>query len=200
MKETVVSENTPQEQLETVRGTVLSEAHQHRTASGRPYLLLTVEGEREGTSGREQYEVAVLDQMSQHEMQKVQSGDRVTVQGKHHQGEMVNESSENSTVPHRMVAYTAFIHRQPEDDMTREQFMEHVAALEDAARIEDEAEREMATTATDTGAEQSLQDFLEKYPAKRQGPSIEELEAQRVLTEQQLQRQAQHFGPEGLPF
>ena len=28
----------------------------------------------------------------------------------------------------------------------------------------------------------------------------EELEAQRVLTEQQLQRQAQHFGPEGPPF
>ena len=195
-----MSENTPQEQFETVRGTVLSEARQHRTASGRPYVLLRVEGEREGTSGREQYEVAVLDQMSQHEMQEVQAGDRVTVQGKHRQGEMVNESSENSTVPHRMVAYTAFIHRQPEDDMTREQLLEHVAALEDAARIEDEAEREMATTAANAGAEQSLQDFLKEYPVKRQEPSIEELEAQRVLTEQQMQRQAHNFGPEGPPF
>src|SRR5699024_11709711 len=65
--------------------------------------------------------------------------------------------SSDLDVQHRMVAYTAFIHRQPEDDMTPEQFVEHVAALEDAARIEDAAEREMATTAADAGAERSLQ-------------------------------------------
>src|SRR5699024_1464713 len=157
MKETVVSENIPQQHLETVRGSALSQARQHRTASGRPYLLLTVESEREGASGQEQYEVAVLDRVSQHEMQEVQSGDRVTVRGKHRQVETVNDSSGSSAVQHRMVAYTAFIHRQPEDDMTPEQFVEHVAALEDTARIEDAAEREMATTAADAGAERSLQ-------------------------------------------
>lgn len=200
MKETVVSENTPQEQFETVRGNVLSEARQHRTASGRRYLLLTVEGEREGTSGREQYEVAVVDQMSQQEMQEVQSGDRVTVRGKHRQGDMANEPSGSLTVQHRMVAYTAFVHRQPEDDLTREQFMEQAADVENAARIEDEAEREEEARTADAGADRSLQDFLHEHPAKHQGLSVEQLEAQRVLTEQQMRRQAQLFGPEGPPF
>src|SRR5699024_3214708 len=101
-----------------------------------------------------------LQQSRQYEMQEVQAGDRVTVRGKHRQVETVNDSSGSSAVQHRMVAYTAFIHRQPEDDMRPEQFVEHVAALEDAARIEDEAEREMATTAADAGAERSLQDTL----------------------------------------
>lgn len=195
-----MSENIPQQHLETVRGSALSQARQHRTASGRPYLLLTVEGEREGASGQEQYEVAVLDRVSQYEMQEVQAGDRVTVRGKHRQVETVNDSSGSSAVQHRMVAYTAFIHRQPEDDMRPEQFVEHVAALEDAARIEDEAEREMATTAADAGAERSLQDTLREYLNNHQGPSIEELEAQRLAREQVVQRQAQHFGPEGPPF
>src|SRR5699024_8592864 len=164
--------------LETVRGSALSQARQHRTASGRPYLLLTVEGEREGASGQEQYEVAVLDRVSQYEMQEAQAGDRVTVRGKHRKVETVIVSSGSSAIQHRMVAYTAFIHRQPEDDMRPEQFVEHVAAVEDAARIEDEAEREMATTAADAGAERSLQDTLREYLNNHQGPSIEELEAQ----------------------
>src|SRR5699024_11338081 len=114
----------------------------------------------------------VLDRVSQYEVQQVQAGDRVTGRGKPRQVETVNDSSGSSAVQHRMVAYTAFIHRQPEDDMRPEQFVEHVAALEDAARIEDEAEREMATTAADAWAERSLQDSLREYLNNHQGPSI----------------------------
>src|SRR5699024_4664302 len=131
MKETVVSENIPQQHLETVRGSALSQARQHRTASGRPYLLLTVEGEREGASGQEQYEVAVLDRVRQYEMQEVQVGDRVDVRGEHQQVETFNDSSGSSDVQHRMVGYTAGMQHQPEDHMRPEQFVEHVADLED---------------------------------------------------------------------
>src|SRR5690625_1877674 len=99
----------PIPQGQRISGHLVGDPKLESTPSGKPYYMVNLADSPLSEPDQTVYEVAIVTARGRHQVESLQTGDRLTVQGKVHVDDVVNAYTGEIEQKHRMIAQDAYV-------------------------------------------------------------------------------------------